>query len=300
MRLSLGLLEGTRRGTRIALGVVLAYVLLAVFARWVAPQPVQDLRSLDLMNASLPPAWQPEGNRAFLLGTDEQGRDVLSGVLFGLRLSMGVGFAAVALAMAIGLAAGLVSGYRGGWLDALLMRAADAQLTFPAILVAMLLDGVARSVLPRSVHETLGVPVVVGAIALAQWVPFARAARVGTLVEREKGYVQAAQVMARPDWAILLGHVLPNVLGPIVVIATIGLGNAILTEATLSFLGVGIPPTSPSLGTLVRNGSAYLPSGAWWMVVFPGLALAGLVLAVNVAGDGLRDGLDPKQRSAVS
>jgi peptide/nickel transport system permease protein len=202
--------------------------------------------------------------------------------------------------MLIGLAAGLVSGYRGGWLDAFLMRAADAQLTFPAILVAMLLDGVARSVLPRSVHETLGIPVVIGAIALAQWVPFARAARVGTLVEREKGYVQAAQVMARPGWSILLGHVLPNVMGPIVVIATIGLGNAILTEATLSFLGVGIPPTSPSLGTLVRNGSAYLPSGAWWMVVFPGLALAGLVLAVNVAGDGLRDGLDPKQRSTVS
>jgi peptide/nickel transport system permease protein len=150
------------------------------------------------------------------------------------------------------------------------------------------------------VHETLGIPVVIGAIALAQWVPFARAARVGTLVEREKGYVQAAQVMARPWWSILLWHVLPNVLGPIVVIATIGLGNAILTEATLSFLGVGIPPTSPSLGTLVRTGSAYLPSGAWWMVVFPGLALAGLVLAVNVAGDGLRDGLDPKQRGAVS
>jgi peptide/nickel transport system permease protein len=202
--------------------------------------------------------------------------------------------------MVIGLAAGLVSGYRGGWLDAFLMRTADAQLTFPAILVAMLLDGVARSILPRSVHETLGIPVVIGAIALAQWVPFARAARVGTLVEREKGYVQAAQVMARPSWSILLSHVLPNVMGPVVVIATIGLGNAILTEATLSFLGVGIPPTSPSLGTLVRTGSAYLPSGAWWMVVFPGLALAGLVLAVNVAGDGLRDGLDPKQRGTVS
>jgi len=299
MRPWLGLPEGTRRGTRIALAVCLGYVLLAAFARWLAPHPVFDLRSLDLLNASLPPAWEADGQRGFLLGTDEQGRDVLSGVLFGLRLSLLVGVGAVLVAMVLGVAAGLVSGYRGGWLDALLMRAADAQLTFPAILVALLLDGVARTLLPRSVHETLGVPVVIGAIALAQWVPFARAARVGTLVEREKGYVQAAQVMARPGWAIALSHVLPNVMGPILVIATIGLGNAILTEATLSFLGVGIPPTSPSLGTLVRNGSAYLPSGAWWMVVFPGLALAGLVLAVNVAGDGLRDVLDPKQRSTV-
>ena len=292
--------EGTRRGTRLALLAVAGYVLVAGGARWIAPQPVSDLRTLDLMNSSLPPAWEAEGHRDFPLGTDEQGRDTLSGLLFGLRLSMGVGFAAVGLAMLLGLAAGLASGYRGGWLEALLMRAADAQLTFPPILVALLLDGLARTVLPRAMHETLGVPVVIGAIALAQWVPFARAARVGTLVEREKGYVQAAQVMARPGWAIVLSHVLPNVMGPIVVIATVGLGNAILTEATLSFLGVGIPPTSPSLGTLVRNGSAYLPSGAWWMVVFPGLALAGLVLAVNVAGDGLRDGLDPKQRGAVS
>ena len=296
MRPLRGLLEGTRGATRIALGVVVAYVLLAALARWVAPQPVQDLRSLDLMNASLPPVWSPEGNRAFLLGTDEQGRDVLSGVLFGLRLSMGVGFAAVALAMVIGLAAGLVSGYRGGWLDAFLMRAADAQLTFPAILVAMLLDGVARSVLPRSVHETLGIPVVVGAIALAQWVPFARAARVGTLVEREKGYLQAAQVMARPWWSILLSHVLPNVMGPIVVIATIGLGNAILTEATLSFLGVGLPATEPSLGTMIQIGNRYLFSGSWWMVAFPGLTLAVLALSVNLLGDWLRDALNPKLR----
>ena len=215
MRLLLGLLEGTRRGTRIALGVVVAYVLLAAFARWVAPQPVQDLRSLDLMNASLPRSGARREPARSSSGTDEQGRDVLSGVLFGLRLSMGVGFAAVALAMVIGLAAGLVSGYRGGWLDAFLMRTADAQLTFPAILVAMLLDGVARSVLPRSVHETLGIPVVVGAIALAQWVPVRPGRRAwGRSVEREKGYVQAAQVMARPWWSILLSHVLPNVMGP--------------------------------------------------------------------------------------
>ena len=252
------------------------------------------------MNSSIPPAWDAEGRREFLLGTDEQGRDVLSGVLFGLRLSMGVGFAAVALAMVIGLAAGLLSGYRGGWLDAFLMRIADAQLTFPAILVAMLLDGVARSVLPRSVHETLGIPVVIGAIALAQWVPFARAARVGTLVEREKGYVQAAQVMARPGGPSSSGTCCPTCSGRSWSSPPSGWATPSSPRRRSRSWGWASHRRRPRWARWSATGSAYLPSGAWWMVVFPGLALAGLVLAVNMAGDGLRDGLDPKQRSAVS
>lgn len=273
-----------------------AYVLAAVLAPWVAPHQVFDPSSIDLVDAATPPAWAEGGNRRYLLGTDAQGRDILSAILFGSRVSILVGFAATALAAVAGVSLGLLAGWRGGRLDAFVMRLADVQLSFPAILVALLVDGLARSFLPRGSHEATAVPVLVVAIALASWVSYARTVRASTLVERNKDYVQAARVIGRRPLAIVVGHVLPNVLGPVLVLATLGLAGAILTEATLSFLGVGVPPTRPSLGTLVRSGNDFLLSGEWWMTVFPGAALVVLVLCINLVGDWLRDALNPRLR----
>jgi peptide/nickel transport system permease protein len=277
--------------------VAALYLLGALLAPAIAPHAVFDAKTLQLLDASLPPAWQADGRAAFLLGTDDQGRDVLSAILYGSRVSVLIGLASIGLAMALGVSLGLLSGYAGGALDALIMRVADAQLSFPAVLTTLLLDGLARGFMPRSLHEEMALPVVVVAIALAYWVPFARTVRGSTLVERRKEYVQAARVMGRRPAAIMVRHVLPNVLGPALVIATISFAGAILTEATLSFLGVGVPPTRPSLGTLIRNGNNFLLSGEWWMAVFPGAALVVLVLTVNLLGDGLRDALDPKSRA---
>ncbi len=279
-----------------AAAVAALYLVAALLASWLAPHPVFDPRTLDLADASLPPAWSAGGRSTFLLGTDDLGRDVLSAVLLGSRLSVGVGLAAIAAAMAVGVSLGLLAGYLGGAVDSALMRLADTQLSFPAILTTLLLDGLARSFLPRALHDELAIPVVTGAIALAYWVPFARTARASTLVEREKEYVQAARVMGRSPAAIVFRHVLPNAAGPAIVIATVNLASAILTEATLSFLGVGLPPTRPSLGTLIRNGNNFLLAGEWWVAAFPVLALVVFVLAVNLLGDALREALDPRLR----
>jgi peptide/nickel transport system permease protein len=273
-----------------------AYVLAAVLAPWVAPHQVFDPSSIDLIDAATPPAWVEGGTARYLLGTDAQGRDILSAILFGSRISILVGFLATALAVVAGVALGLLAGWKGGRLDAFVMRLADVQLSFPAILVALLVDGLARSVLPRGSHEATAVPVLVVSIALASWVSYARTVRASTLVERNKDYVQAARVVGRRPFAIVVGHVLPNVLGPVLVLATLGLAGAILTEATLSFLGVGVPPTRPSLGTLVRSGNDFLLSGEWWMTIFPGAALVVLVLCINLVGDWLRDALNPRLR----
>jgi peptide/nickel transport system permease protein len=268
----------------------------AVLAPWVAPQNPYDSATLSLSDGFTPPAWTEKGSARYLLGTDDQGRDVLSTILYGARISLGVGLAAVLFSALLGVALGLAAGYLGGRLDAFIMRVADIQLSFPAILIALLIDGIARIALPREAHDALALYVLVVAIGLSKWVDYARTVRGSTLVEKGKDYVQAARVIGRRPLAIMVHHVLPNAMGPVLVIATINVATAIITEATLSFLGVGVPPTQPSLGTLIRVGNDFLISGEWWISVFPGAALVLLVLAVNLLGDWLRDALNPKLR----
>ncbi len=275
--------------------ILLICVGAALFAPWVAPHNPFDLRTLNLTDALSPPAWLG-GNARYLLGTDDQGRDVLSAILFGARVSLAVGLAAVALAMLLGVALGLVAGYVGGRIDAFIMRVADVQLSFPAILIALLIDGVARAALPRDAHTNIALAVLVLAIALSNWVQYARTVRGSTMVEKNKEYVQAARVVGIGAFAIMRRHLLPNVLGPVLVLATINVATAIITEATLSFLGVGVPPTQPSLGTLIRVGNDFLFSGEWWITIFPGAALVIMVLAINLLGDWLRDALNPRLR----
>ncbi|WP_085904381.1 ABC transporter permease [Kiloniella majae] len=283
-------------GAMIAAFLTFVIVFGAVFANFVAPHNPFDLATVDLFDGLLPPAWEADGKATYLLGTDDQGRDVFSTILYGSRISLIVGFASVGFAAVLGIAVGLISGYAGGIVDSFLMRVADVQLSFPAILIALLIDGVARGIMPRDVHDELAVYVLVVAIGLSFWVQYARTVRSSVMVERNKEYVQAGQVIGLPDWIILIRHILPNVMGPVLVIATIQLALAVITEATLSFLGVGVPPTSPSLGTLIRIGNDYLFSGEWWITIFPGVALVVLVLSVNILGDWLRDALNPKLR----
>jgi peptide/nickel transport system permease protein len=287
--------------TRSKLVVVSAVVTLLFFigafgAPLVAPHNPFDLASLDLSDALTPPAWIDGGDAAFLLGTDDQGRDVLSTILYGSRISLVVGFLSVLFALVLGVGLGLVAGYSGGMVDALIMRAADVQLSFPAILIALLIDGITRSVIGQDRHSDIAVFVLIVSIGLSYWVHYARTVRGSVLVERTKEYVLAARVIGLPGPLIALRHVLPNVMGPVLVIATINLALAVITEATLSFLGVGVPPTQPSLGTLIRIGNNFLFSGEWWITLFPSAALAILVLSVNLLGDWLRDALNPKLR----
>ena len=276
--------------------ITLTFLVAALCAPWIAPYNPFDLATVDLLDAELPPVWLPAGDARFLLGTDDQGRDLLSTIIYGSRISLGVGFASVLFAMILGISLGLLSGYIGGAVDAFIMRIADVQLSFPAILIALLIDGVARGVIPKELHNQIWFYVLVFAIGISGWVQYARTVRGSTLVERNKEYVQAARLIGIHPVMIMLRHVLPNVMGPVLVIATIHLAIAIITEATLSFLGVGVPPTSPSLGTLIRVGNDFLFSGIWWITIFPGIALALLVLAVNLLGDWLRDVLNPKLR----
>ncbi|HMA89970.1 MAG TPA: ABC transporter permease [Burkholderiales bacterium] len=276
--------------------VALACATGALGAPWLAPHNPFDLASLNLLDAFTPPAWTAKGSSTFLLGTDDQGRDVLSTIMYGARISLAVGLASVLLSMLVGVALGLIAGYFGGTLDAFIMRVADVQLSFPAILIALLIDGVARVMLPHEAQDVIAIPVLVLAIGASGWVQYARTVRGSTLVEKNKEYVQAARVIGRRPASIMLAHVLPNVTGPVLVIGTIHIATAIITEATLSFLGVGVPPTRPSLGTLIRVGNDFLFSGEWWITVFPGIALVALALSVNLLGDWLRDALNPKLR----
>lgn len=273
--------------------VLLLFVVAALFPAAIAPVPVFDLTRISLRNAFIPPVWMEGGTPEFLLGTDGQGRDVLSAIIYGARVSMLVGVASVLLSLAIGVPLGLVAGFHGGWLDAAIMRIADIQLTFPAILVAVILDGVLRAALGGAAHERFAIPLLIIAIGVTGWVQYARTVRGATMVERRREYVAAASLIGLRPVAIMLRHILPNVLTPVLVLATINLAVAIILEATLSFVGLGIPPTQPSLGTLIRVGNNYLLSGEWWIVIFPGLALLTLVLAVNLLGDWLRDALNP-------
>jgi peptide/nickel transport system permease protein len=287
------------RQSPVAIGATLvAFTLIfaAIFARWVAPYNPFDLATINLMDASLPPSWEEGGNPNFWLGTDDQGRDIFSAVIYGMQISLLIGLASVALSVVMGVGLGLLSGYVGGRLDAFIMRVCDVMLSFPAILVALLIDGVARAILPRDSHNELAFGVLIIAIALSGWVQYARTVRGSTLVEKNKEYIQAARVIGVSPFKIMLKHVLPNVLGPVLVLATVHIATAIITEATLSFLGVGVPPTTPSLGTLIRIGNEFLFSGEWWITIFPGLALILLVLSVNLMGDWLRDALNPKLR----
>ena len=287
----------TRSWVTIISAIVAAICIFsAVLSPWIAPHNPFDLTSIDLMDAFKPPAFSEGGDARFPLGTDNQGRDVLSAIMYGAQVSLLVGFAATLFAVLLGVTLGLLAGYLGGSVDALLMRIADIQLTFPSILVALLIDGIVRAALPRDMHDAIALYVVIFAIGISEWPKFARTVRGSTLVERNKEYVLAARVIGLGQGAIMLRHVLPNVLGPVLVIGTLNLALAILAEATLSFLGVGVPPTQPSLGTLIRFGNDYLFSGEWWITIFPGLALIIMVLSVNLLGDWLRDALNPKLR----
>ena len=275
--------------------VALICIFCSVFAGFVAPHNPFDLTTLELSDARLPPAWSAGGSTKYLLGTDDQGRDILSALMYGARVSLAVGFASVLLSVVFGVGLGLLAGFYGGWIDSALMRLCDVMLSFPAILVALLIAGVGRALFPNA-QDSLALGVLIISITLTGWVQYARTVRGSTLVERNKEYVQAARVTGVTPMRIMRRHVLPNVMGPVLVLATIQVATAIITEATLSFLGVGAPPTSPSLGTLIRIGNDYLFSGEWWITVFPGLMLVTISLSVNLLGDWLRDALNPRLR----
>jgi peptide/nickel transport system permease protein len=285
-----------RSPTAIVAAVIAAVCLFcSLFAPWVAPHNPFDLATLNLMDSRLPPAWMDGGNPSYLLGTDDQGRDILSALFYGARISLLVGLASVLLSLVFGVALGLLAGFVGGAVDAFIMRVCDVMLSFPSILVALLIDGIGRALFPNA-QDTLAFGVLIFAIALTGWVQYARTVRGSTLVERQKEYVQAARVIGVAPLRIMARHVLPNVMGPVLVLATIQVAAAILTEATLSFLGVGVPPTSPSLGTLIRIGNDFLFSGEWWITIFPGVMLVLIALSVNLLGDWLRDALNPRLR----
>ena len=274
---------------------LIAFICLfcALFAPWVAPTNPFDMVALELSDSLLPPIWQEGSNPKYLLGTDDQGRDILSALMYGARISLLVGLASVFLSVIVGVTLGLLAGFLGGILDAFIMRVCDVMLSFPAILVALLISGVGRALFPNA-NDALAFGVLIVSITLTGWVQYARTVRGSTMVERQKEYVQAARVIGISSPVIMFRHVLPNVLGPVLVLATVHLATAIITEATLSFLGVGVPPTSPSLGTLIRVGNDFLFSGEWWITIFPGAALVLLVLSVNLLGDWLRDALNPR------
>ncbi len=276
--------------------VALTLILAAVFAPWIAPHDPFNPATLQLMDGFTPPGEAAMSGTVYRFGTDDQGRDLLSTILYGSRVSLFVGFAATLFSMTLGVSLGLFAGYRGGLADTIIMRVADVQLSFPAILIALLIFGVAQGVIPPNKQESMAIWVLILAIGLANWAQFARTVRGAAMVERQKDYVSAARIMGVPGPAIAFKHVLPNVLGPVLVIATISLALAIIEEATLSYLGVGVPPTQPSLGTLIRIGQRFLFSGEWWILFFPALMLILLALSVNLLGDWLRDALNPKLR----
>ena len=279
----------------LAAGVALLCMFCALLAPLIAPHNPFDLATLELSDSMLPPAWMQGGQAKYVLGTDEQGRDVLSALMYGARISVLIGGASVIVSMLIGVGLGLLAGYAGGAIDSFIMRVCDVMLSFPSILIALLIDGVGRALLPNA-HDTLAFAVLIIAISLTGWVQYARTVRGSTMVERNKEYVQAARVVGVSPLRIMRKHVLPNVLGPVLVLATIHVATAIQTEATLSFLGVGVSPTSPSLGTFINEGNKQLFSGAWWLVIFPGSMLLLIALSINLFGDWLRDALNPRLR----
>jgi peptide/nickel transport system permease protein len=282
--------------TMLAAFITLVIIVSSLLAPWLTLHDPFNPGSLNLMDAFTPPVWVEAGKWTYPLGTDDQGRDIFSTIMFGNRISLLVGFLSVLLAMGIGVTLGTISGYIGGWLDSMIMRLADAQLTVPPILIALLINGVARATLMQELQENMAIYVLVFSIGISAWPQYARITRSGALVERNKEYIAAARVIGIHPAMIMLRHIVPNVMGPTLVLATIGVPLAIIIEATLSFLGVGVPPTTPSLGTLIRIGNDFLFSGEWWITIFPALALVVLVLSVNLVGDWLRDTFNPKLR----
>jgi len=281
----------------ISLCVFLVLIISAIFAPWIAPHTPFDPASLVLMDGFSPPGEAALGSgTSYLFGTDDQGRDIFSTILYGMRLSLFIGIMAVLFAAVVGVTLGLIAGYFGGWIDAIIMRIADIQLTFPSILIAMLIFGIARGLTPPELRDQMAIWVLIFSIGLSDWVQFARTVRSSAMVESRKEYVQAARMIGRKQRFILLRHLLPNVMSPVLVIATISFALAIILEATLSFLGVGAPPTKPSLGTLIRIGQNYLLSGEWWIILFPSITLLLLALSINLLGDWMRDVLNPKLR----
>ena len=274
--------------------VFLIIVLSSMFAGIVAPYDPFDPASISLMDAFTPPIWVDGGNVSFLLGTDQQGRDMFSTMIYGSRISLTVGFASIIFAMILGISLGVTSGYFGGRYEIVVMRFTDVQLTIPSILMALLVDGIARGFISKSLHDDMAIYVLILAIGISEWPQFARITRGATLVEKNKEYVLASKIIGLSHVVIMLKHILPNILRPILVIATIGLSQAIITESTLSFLGVGFPPTNPSLGTLIRFGNNFLFSGEWWITFFPAIFLVVLALSINLLGDWMRDALNPK------
>lgn len=277
--------------------VALCLFIAAIGAPVLSPYDAFDPASANVADARLPPGSQGIFGDTYLLGTDPQGRDLLSAMMYGLRTSLAVGFGSVALAAFVGVSFGLLSGYFGGIIDAVMMRIADIQLSLPPILVALLVDGVTLTLLDRSQHDLLAIPTLIFAISTSLWVQFARTVRAQVQVERNKEYVLAARITGVRTARILVGHILPNVMAPVLVIATVNLAVAILVESTLSFLGVGVPSTQPSLGTLVRIGNEFLFSGDWWMSILPGGLLVLVALSINLLGDWLRDRLNPTMRT---
>ncbi|WP_415721360.1 ABC transporter permease [Photobacterium ganghwense] len=282
--------------TMFAAALLLVLLLSGSFATQLSPYNPFDTTAFDLLDSELPPAWESEGDPRFTLGTDIQGRDVLSLILYGLRVSLIVGVISVFCSMLLGVSLGVISGYVGGKTDALIMRVADAMLSFPTIMFALLVSGAARGIFPQDMHGDIAVYIIIFSITLTGWMQYARTVRGSTLLEGNKEYVQAAKVMGSSTARIMFQHILPNVVSPVLVIATLHLALAVLTEATLSFLGVGMPPNQPSLGTLINEGNQYLFSGQWWVVAFPSLTLVLIALSVNLVGDWLRDALNPKLR----
>lgn len=280
----------------IAAVVALLSIMGAASAPLIASVNPYDLASFSLMDGLLPPMWEEFGIPKFPLGTDDQGRDMVSSILYGARLSLIIGLSAMTIATVLGVGLGLAAGYYGGRFDMIVMRIADIQLALPAILTALLIDGIARGILPSEIQQDLRVAVLTLAIALSLWVNFARTARASTFVQMQREYVQAAIIMGQRPIRIMFVHILPNILGPLLVIMTVDLASAILLEATLSFLGIGLPADSPSLGTLIRIGMQFMLSGEWWILWVPTLFLVALVVSINILGDFLRDVFNPRLR----
>jgi peptide/nickel transport system permease protein len=284
-------------------GAALAALLLGVvalaclFAPLIAPQDPFDLAGFDLLDAELPPIWLDGSDPRFLLGTDAQGRDLLSAILYGTRISLLVGVLAVLIQAAIGVPLGLLAGYFGGRVDSLVTRGADIQLSLSTLMMAIIVMALFRAGLGGEALSRYAVPLLVLVIGIAEWPVFARTARAATLVEAAKDYVRAAKALGSTDRAIVRRHILPNILSPLIVVATTQVAGAIMAEAALSFLGLGMPVTKPSLGTLIRSGYDLMFAGAWWVTVLPGVVLIGVLISVNVLGDALRDGLDPRRHT---
>ena len=277
--------------------VFLIILFCSAFAELVAPYNPFDPASISLLDAFIPPVWTDGGDPNFLLGTDQQGRDMLSTMIYGSRISLIVGFASILFAMFLGTFLGVTSGFFGGRYEIIVMRFTDVQLTIPSILMALLVDGNARGFISKSLHDDMAIYVLIFAIGISEWPQFARVTRAATLVEKNKEYILASTIIGLSNFLIMFKHILPNILRPVLVIATIGLALAIITESTLSFLGVGVPPTTPSLGTLIRFGNDFLFSGEWWITFCPAIFLVVLALSINLLGDWMRDTLNPKLKT---